>query len=92
MLGEIIPKLSEAILKFLQVDRSRLVPVDVHKYTCPILDILRVTPIRMPGIVALLNGSTHFEDTLKFLKCDCATAIRVLLREEFRRHLTKGSR
>lgn len=77
-MGEIIPKLSEATLKFRQVDRSRLVPVNVYKYPCPILDILIVTPIRMPGIIALLSGSTHFEDTLEFLKCDCATAIRVL--------------
>ena len=90
MLGEIIPKLSEAILKFVHVDRSRAVPVNVREYLSPFLDILIVTPIRMHGIVALLIDSTYFEDTLKFRKCDCTTAIRVLLREAFRKRLTKS--
>lgn len=75
MFGEIIPKLSEASLKFVHIDRSRLVPVNVHKQRAPILDILIMTRIRMPEIVALLTGFTYFEDTLKFRKCDCTTVI-----------------
>jgi len=83
-LGEIIPKLFETGLKFVNVDTSRLVPVNVGEYPRPILDILIVTPIRTVRIVALLDGSTYCKDTLEFLECDGTTTIRVLLREEFR--------
>ena len=69
-------------MKFVHVDRSRSVPVDVPKYPRPILDVLMMTPMR---IGPSLDGSTYLEDTLKFMERNCATAVRVLSSEGFQK-------